>query len=150
MTLTKGYGLMSHSYKRHKPLSSFTGMGRHQGVLVASESGMVTSYALEGLEARGVMFVTPGTQVYEGMIVGENKYARDLVVNVAKIKALSNVRMSTKEAKVVLKAPRTMSLENCLAYLNEDELLEITPASYRMRKAILKDALRKKNYADSD
>jgi GTP-binding protein len=150
MTLTKGYGLMSHSYKRHKPLSGFSGMGRHQGVLVASESGMVTSYALEGLEARGVMFVTPGTQVYEGMIVGENKYARDLVVNVAKMKALSNVRMSTKEAKVVLKAPRTMSLENCLAYLNEDELLEITPASYRMRKAILKDALRKKNNADAE
>ncbi len=147
MTLTKGYGLMSHSYKRHRFASNFQLKGRHLGVLIASETGMTTTYALEGLEARGTMFVTPSTEVYEGMIVGENKYTNDLVVNVVKAKALSNVRMSTKEAKVVLKAARTMSLENCLAYLNDDELLEITPTTFRMRKTYLKDTDRKKKWA---
>jgi GTP-binding protein len=137
MTLTKGYGLINHLYKCHKPLTNFVNKGRKQGVLVASETGLSTTYALESLEARGIMFIAPQTKVYKGMIVGENKYARDLVINVVKTKPLSNVRMSTKEAKVVLKAPRLMSLENCLAYLNDDELLEITPTAYRMRKAIL-------------
>jgi len=150
MTLTKGYGLMSHSYKRHRPLTNFQMKGRNQGVLVASETGQSTTYALEGLEARGTMFINPQTPVYEGMIVGENKYARDLVVNVAKLKPLTNVRSSTKEAKVVLKAPRLMSLENCLAYLNDDELLEITPTAYRMRKAVLRSGERKKTQADSE
>jgi len=150
MTLTKGYGLMSHSYKRHLPLTNFQMRGRNQGVLVASETGQVTTYALEGLEARGTMFIYPGTPVYEGMIVGENKYVRDLIVNVAKLKPLTNVRSSTKEAKVVLKAPRLMSMENCLAYLNDDELLEITPSAFRMRKATLKGNERKKLQADCE
>ncbi len=150
MTLTKGYGLMSHIYKRHRPLTNFQVKGRNQGVLVASEMGQSTTYALEGLEARGTMFITPQTPVYAGMIVGENKYARDLVVNVAKMKPLTNVRSSTKEAKVVLKAPRLMSLENCLAYLNDDELLEITPTAYRMRKAILNSLERKRASFDNE
>ena len=150
MTLTKGYGIMSHSYRRHKPLTGFVIKGRNMGVLIATETGQSTTYALEGIEARGTMFITPGTPVYEGMIVGENKFPRDLVVNVVKAKALNNIRMSNKEAKVVLKAPRNMSLENCLSYLNDDELLEITPTSYRMRKVYLTEMDRRKNRVTND
>jgi GTP-binding protein len=85
--------------------------------------------------------------VYEGMIVGENKYDRTLVVNVAKVKALTNVRSSNKELKVVLKAPRRMSLEECIDYINDDELVEITPTHIRMRKKILKANERKRYQA---
>lgn len=150
MTLTKGYGIMSHSYKRHKPVTGFQVKGRNMGVLIATDTGQATTYALEGLEARGVMFITPGTAIYEGMIVGENKFPRDLVVNVIRAKALNNIRMSTKEAKVVLKAPRIMSLENCLSYLNDDELLEITPTTYRMRKKYLTEMDRRKHRVDKE
>ncbi len=150
MTLTKGYGLMNHSYKRHRPASNFQMKGRSFGVLISSETGQSTTYALEGLEARGTMFIYPQTAVYHGMIVGENRYPRDLVVNVSKAKALTNMRMSTKEAKVVLKAPRIMSLEACLAYINDDELLEITPTAYRMRKVYLDPIERKKHRPDSE
>jgi GTP-binding protein len=96
------------------------------------------------------MFITPGTPVYEGMIVGENKYLRDLIVNVVKAKALTNMRMANKELKVVLKAPRKMSLETCLAYMNEDELVEITPEAFRLRKKYLKENERKRaNYQET-
>ncbi|MFA7020351.1 MAG: GTP-binding protein, partial [Bacilli bacterium] len=105
MTLTKGYGLMSHLYKEHRPVTNFQVKGRTLGVLIASDTGMSTTYAIEGLEARGTMFVLPQTQVYEGMIVGENRFGSDLIINVTKAKELTNMRMSTKEQKVVLKAP---------------------------------------------
>jgi len=144
MTLTKGYGLMSHLYKDHRPVTNFQVKGRSLGVLIASDTGMSTTYALEALEARGTMFILPQTQVYEGMIVGENRFSSDLIINVTKAKELTNMRMSTKEQKVVLKAPRLMSLENCLAYLNDDELLEITPTAYRMRKMYLTELERKR------
>lgn len=144
MTLTKGYGLMSHVYKAHRPVTNFQVKGRSLGVLIASDTGQSTTYALEALEARGTMFILPQTQVYEGMIVGENRYGSDLIINVTKAKELTNMRMSTKEQKVVLKAPRLMSLENCLAYLNDDELLEITPTTYRMRKMYLTELERKR------
>lgn len=144
MTLTKGYGLMSHLYKNHRPVTNFQVKGRTLGVLIASDTGMSTTYAIEGLEARGTMFILPQTEVYEGMIVGENRYSSDLIINVTRAKELTNMRMSTKEQKVVLKAPRLMSLENCLAYLNDDELLEITPTTYRMRKMYLTELERKR------
>jgi len=144
MTLTKGYGLMSHLYKNHRPVTNFQVKGRTLGVLIASDTGLSTTYAIEGLEARGTMFILPQTEVYEGMIVGENRYSSDLIINVTRAKELTNMRMSTKEQKVVLKAPRLMSLENCLAYLNDDELLEITPLTYRMRKMYLSELERKR------
>ncbi|MEN9819797.1 MAG: translational GTPase TypA [Bacillota bacterium] len=151
MTLTKGFGILSHVYKDHRPRTNYTNKGHHQGVLIASETGMATTYSIENLEDRGVMFITPGTDVYEGMIVGENKYPRDLIVNVVKAKALTNMRMANKELKVVLKAPRKMSLETCLAYMNEDELVEITPEAFRLRKKYLKENERKRaNYQESE
>lgn len=151
MTLTKGFGILSHVYKDHRPRTNYSTKGHHQGVLIASENGVAKTYSIENLEDRGVMFITPGTEVYEGMIVGENKYLRDLVINVVKAKALTNMRMANKELKVVLKAPRQMSLETCLAYMNEDELVEITPGTFRLRKKYLKENERKRaNYQETE
>ena len=90
------------------------------------------------------MFIGPGVDVYEGTIVGENKYQNDLAVNVSKAKNLTNERSSNKDVTVVLKSPRRMSLEDCLDYVNNDELVEVTPKSIRMRKKILNTDLRKK------
>ena len=144
MTLTKGYGIISHVYKEYRPMTTSAIGERTIGVLVATEAGMATPYAIEHVEERGIMFIEPGTQIYEGMIVGENKYAMDLAVNVVLKKNLTNVRSSTKDNTVVLKTPRRMSLEACLDYINTDELVEITPTTYRMRKKILNTVDRKK------
>lgn len=146
MTLTKGYGILSHVYKEYRPIVPGTNtLGeRNLGVLVATETGMATPYAIEHVEDRGTMFIEPGTMVYEGMIIGENRYDIDLAVNVVIKKNLTNVRSSTKDNTVVLKTPRKMSLEACLDYINTDELVEITPNTYRMRKKILNTVDRKK------
>ena len=144
LTLTKGYGIISHSYKEYRPMNSSNLGERKIGVLVATEGGQATPYAIEHVEERGVMFITPGTTVYEGMIVGEHKYDFDLAVNVVQKKNLTNVRSSNKDNTVVLKSPRRMSLEACLDYINTDELVEITPSTFRMRKKILNTAERKK------
>ena len=117
---------------------------RKLGVLVSMENGKATAYALGQLEDRGVMFVEPTTEVYEGMIVGENNHDNDLAVNVVKGKNLTNTRSSSKDHTVVLKRPRQMSLEVCLDYINDDELVEVTPLNYRLRKKILNTAERKK------
>ena len=144
MTLTKGYGIISHTYKEYRPVTTSTIGERNIGVLVSVEAGQATPYAIEHTEERGTMFIYPGTEVYEGMIVGAHRYDFDLAVNVTQKKNLSNVRSSTKDNTVVLKTPRKLSLEACLDYINADELVEITPSTYRMRKKILNTAERKK------
>ena len=144
LTLTKGYGIISHTFKEYRPYKKLELGERLLGVLVATESGTSTPYALEHVEERGTMFIEPGVEVYEGMIVGENRYDIDLAVNVVTKKNLTNVRSSTKDNTAVLKTPRKMSLEGCLDYINLDELVEITPKTYRMRKKILNTAERKK------
>ena len=144
MTLTKGYGIISHTYKEYRPVSTVTLGERQIGVLVATETGDATPYAIEHVEERGTMFIEPGVKVYEGMIIGENRYDIDLAVNCVLKKNLTNVRSATKDNTVVLKTPRKMSLEACLDYINSDELVEITPSTYRMRKKILNTAERKK------
>ncbi len=144
MTMTKGYGIANHTFKEYRALAGSTVGSRKQGVLVSMESGKATAYALGGLEDRGVMFIEPGTEVYEGMIVGENNHDNDLAVNVVKGKQLTNTRSAGKDHTVVLKRPRQMSLEVCLDFINEDELVEITPLNYRMRKKILNTNERKK------
>ena len=144
MTLTKGYGILSHTYKEYRPITTASLGERQIGVLVATETGTATPYAIEHVEERGTMFIEPGTEVYEGMIIGENRYDIDLAVNVVLKKNLTNVRSSTKDNTVVLKTPRKMSLEACLDYINSDELVEITPLTYRMRKKILNTTERKK------
>ncbi len=144
MTMTKGYGIMSHTYKEYRPLAGTNVGERKLGVLVSMENGKSTAYAIGGLEDRGVMFIEPGTDVYEGMIVGEHTHDNDLAVNVVKGKNLTNTRSSSKDHTVVLKRPRVMSLEACLDYINSDELVEVTPTSIRLRKKILNTAERKK------
>ena len=144
MTLTKGYGLLNHTFKEYGPMVSSEVGRRKLGVLVSMENGKTTAYALGQLEDRGVMFVEPGTEVYEGMIIGENNKENDLAVNPVKGKQLTNTRSSSKDHTVVLKRPREMSLEVCLDYINDDELVEVTPANYRLRKKILNTNERKK------
>ena len=147
MTLTKGYGILSHTYKEYRPITSHSIGERNIGVLVSVQAGQATPYAIEHVEERGTMFIEPGVEVYEGMIVGEHRYDFDLAVNVTEKKNLTNVRSSTKDNTVVLKSPRRLSLEACLDYINSDELVEITPSTYRMRKKILNTAERKKHEA---
>ena len=144
MTMTKGYGILNHTFKDYQPKASNLVGTRKNGVLVSMENGAATAYALGGLEDRGVMFIEPGVEVYEGMIVGENNHENDLAVNVVRGKNLTNTRSSSKDHTVVLKKPKQMSLEVCLDYINDDELVEVTPKNYRMRKAILNTNERKK------
>ena len=143
LTATAGQAVMYHSFQRYAPLRAID-HGRSNGVMVATETGTVKTYALLNLSERGIMFVKPQDHVYAGQIVGENSRENDLGVNVAKGKAFSNVRESSKEATVVLKAPRTYSLEAALEYVEEDELVEITPASIRLRKILLNEGERKR------
>ena len=117
---------------------------RKAGVLVSIDRGKATAYALGSLEDRGIMFIEPGTEVYEGMIVGESNHENDLAVNVTKGKQLTNTRSANKDHTVVLKKPREMSLEVCLDYINDDELVEVTPLNYRLRKKILNTQDRRK------
>jgi len=145
MTMTKGYGIINHTFKEYRPMHSLNLGERKLGVLVSMEAGKTTAYALGALEDRGVMFLEPGVDVYPGMIVGEHNRENDLTVNVVKGKELTNMRASGKDHTVVLKRPRRMSLEICLDYINNDELVEITPKNIRLRKKILDSNLRKKN-----
>lgn len=143
LTDTRGYGIMNHSFEEYKPYRGEI-TSRKNGVLIAWETGTATNYGLLSIEDRGTLFIVPGTEVYEGMIVGENNREQDIVVNVCKEKALTNMRSSTKEETVKLKAPRLLTLEQALEYLGDDEYLEVTPKSFRLRKKFLKKAEREK------
>ena len=144
MTMTKGYGMINHTYKEYRKMVGNSVGERKLGVLVSMENGQSTAYAIGGLEDRGVMFIEPGTEVYEGMIVGEHSHSNDLAVNVVRGKKLTNTRAAGSDHTVVLKRPRKMSLEYCLDYINRDELVEVTPENFRMRKRILNTNERKK------
>lgn len=133
LTLTRGYGIMSHlsaGYGPHK--GDFR--TRHRGSLIASDDGPATFYALHQLQDRGAYFIEPGTVVYSGMVIGEHCRPGDLEVNVCKKKQVTNMRSSTAEQTVRLEVPREMSLEKALEYIGDDELVEITPNSVRIRK----------------
>ena len=144
MTMTKGYGILNHTFKEYLPVENITVGERKLGVLVSMENGKSTAYAIGNLEDRGIMFIEPGTEVYEGMIVGECNRENDLAVNVVKGKQLTNTRAAGSDHTVVLKRPRPISLEYCLDYINSDELVEVTPHFLRLRKKILNTEQRKK------
>ncbi|UFJ41878.1 translational GTPase TypA [Brevibacillus humidisoli] len=144
LTITRGYGIMNHSFDSYRPLVPGEVGGRHAGVLISSESGTATTYGLMSVEDRGVMFINPGTEVYEGMIVGEHNRDNDLTVNVCKEKHATNVRSATKEETVKMKTPRLLTLEEALEYLNDDELCEVTPQSIRLRKKYLSKSERER------
>ncbi|WP_223070281.1 translational GTPase TypA [Paenibacillus caui] len=144
LTLTRGYGVMNHAFDSYGPLVTGQVGGRHEGVLVSSENGVSTMYGMLSVEDRGILFVEPGTEIYEGMIVGEHTRDNDIVVNICKEKQLTNVRSATKDETVKIKTPRLFSLEQALEYLNDDEYCEITPKSVRLRKKILNKSERER------
>ncbi|MED4972679.1 GTP-binding protein TypA/BipA [Geobacillus proteiniphilus] len=144
MSLTRGYGILNHSFDHYAPVQPGAIGGRRQGVLVSMETGKATAYSIMQLEDRGTIFVEPGTEVYEGMIVGEHNRENDLIVNICREKHVTNMRSSTKEQTVTMKKPRLLTLEEALEYLNDDEYCEVTPASIRLRKKILNKSEREK------
>ena len=142
LTATAGQAVMYHCFQKYAPVRT-TAYRRSNGVLVATAAGKATTYAMLNLSQRGVLFVEPGDVIYGGQVVGENARDNDLGVNIVKGKAFSNVRESTKEATVVLKASRSLTLETALEYIEDDELVEITPDAIRLRKKVLDEGKRK-------
>ena len=134
--MTRGEGIMNHTFEEYKPFAGDIPRQR-SGSLIAFEEGEAIPYALGQFEDRGVFFITPKTKVYRGMIVGECNRPQDIPVNVCKTKKLTNMRSATADVMVTLQAPRQMSLEDCLEYIADDELVEVTPKSVRIRKADL-------------
>ncbi len=143
LTATKGEAIMHHRFHEYAPARGEIG-GRANGVMIATDTGQITGYALDQLADRGTMFVTPGDQVYEGQIVGEHCKDNDITINAVKCKRLSNMRSSGKDFTVVLKPARKMSLEAALEYIESDELVEITPGLIRIRKRHLTENARKR------
>lgn len=136
LTETRGNGIMNHVLAGYEPFKGEIN-SRNRGSLVASESGNAVAYGLHGAQERGILFIEPGTEVYAGMIVGENAKSGDITVNVCRKKQLTNTRASGSDDTLRLVPPLVMSLENCLEFITDDELLEVTPKSLRLRKAIL-------------
>ena len=136
LTDTRGTGIMNKSFHSYVPFKGEIG-GRHNGVLISNGKGEAVAYALWNLEERGELFVTPGEMLYQGMIIGENSRPQDLEVNALKGKKLSNVRASGKDDAVRLTPPRLFSLEQALSYIDDDELVEVTPENIRLRKILL-------------
>lgn len=136
LTATRGTGLLNSLFHGYAPMVGEI-RGRDRGSLIAWEPGVATPYGLANAEGSGTLFIGPGTEVYEGMVVGEAAKEQDLQVNVAKRKHLTNMRSSTSDIAVRLSPPRQMSLDDCVEYLAEDELLEVTPKSLRLRKRVL-------------
>lgn len=142
LTATAGEAVMYHCFQKYAPIRT-TSYRRQNGVMVATADGQATTYSMLNLSQRGILFVEPQDVIYAGQIVGENSRDNDLGVNIVKGKAFSNVRESTKEATVVLKASREITLELALEYIQDDELVEITPDAIRLRKRILDEGRRK-------
>lgn len=136
LTLTKGYGIMNHVFHNFEEYKGDIG-GRSRGVLVAWEDGVATPYALHALGDRGIMFIDPTIEVYRGMIVGENTREDDIDVNVCKKKHMTNMRSASADESLRLEPPRKLTLEQAMEYIEDDELVEVTPHSIRMRKKIL-------------
>ena len=137
LTMTRGYGILNHTFDSYQPMSSGNVGGRAEGVLVSMENGTATPYGILHVEERGIIFVEPGTEVYEGMIVGEHNRDTDLTINLTKAKQQTNIRTANKDQTVSIKKPRIMTLEESLEYLDDDEYCEVTPDSIRLRKKIL-------------
>jgi GTP-binding protein len=137
LTITRGYGIMNHTFDSYQPMQAGQVGGRRQGVLVSMETGKTTQYGTMQVEDRGVIFIEPGTDIYEGMIVGEHNRESDLTVNIVKAKQMTNMRSANKDQTTSMKKPKIMSLEESLEYLNDDEYCEVTPESIRLRKKIL-------------
>jgi GTP-binding protein len=141
LTATQGTAIMHHNFLEYRPLKG-TAAGRATGVYISKNTAKVTAYSVDGLA--GTLFAAPGDEVYEGQVVGEHGRDKDMVVNVTDPKPLTNMRASGSDAKAVIKPPLRFSLEMSLEYIEDDELVEITPKSVRMRKILLKESDRKR------
>lgn len=144
LTLTSGTGIMHHVFDHYGPMKSETVTTRNNGVLIANGQGVSNSFALWNLQERGRLFIGPQVDIYEGMIVGIHSRNNDLVVNASKAKQLTNMRASGNDENIILTPPIILSLEQALAFIEEDELVEITPKSIRLRKKYLKEHERKR------
>lgn len=144
MSMTRGYGIINHTFDDYLPVVQGNIGRRRNGTLVSMEDGMATTYGIMGLEDRGTIFVEPGTQVYGGMIVGEHNRENDLTVNITRAKQLTNIRSATKDQTSVIKRPRILTLEESLQFMDDDEYCEVTPESIRLRKQILDKAARER------
>ena len=147
LTSTQGEAIMTHRYLNYQPWKGDMA-GRQNGSLIVMETGTAIAYSLDNLQDRGVFFIEPGEDVYEGQVIGENNRPGDLVVNVTKTKKLTNMRASGSDDKAQLAPPRRFTLEEALEYIQEDEYVEVTPKSIRLRKIFLKDIDRKKAQKD--
>ncbi len=143
MNATSGQAIVHHNFYDYQPVRGAI-PGRINGVMISTETGRSTAYAMENLQERGSLFVSASEQVYEGQIVGEHCRDNDLPVNVCREKKLTNVRSATSEKTILLRPPRQMTLELALEYIEEDELVEVTPGAIRLRKAMLKEADRRR------
>jgi GTP-binding protein len=143
LTNTRGQGIMHHSFFDYMPKVNVSNL-RPNGVFIAKEQGKTTAYALDNLQISGQLFVGPGVEVYEGMIVGQNSRDNDLVVNPCKLKKLTNMRSKSADDAPMLTPPKIMNLEQAVEYIAPDELVEITPISIRLRKKVLNHLLRKR------
>lgn len=144
LSMTRGYGIMNHTFDQYLPMLPGQIGGRHQGALVSIDTGKATTYSIMSIEERGTVFVEPGTEVYEGMIIGENSRENDLTVNITKAKQMTNVRSANKDQTSVIKKPKQLTLEESLEFLNDDEYCEVTPENIRLRKQILEKNAREK------
>jgi GTP-binding protein len=144
LTATRGLGILTSVFETFAPMKGAI-PGRSRGVLVSMCAGKTNGYACFNLQDRGTLFVNPGDEVYEGMVVGENSRDNDLVVNVIKGKQLTNVRASGSDENIILTPPRRFTLEQCIDYIQDDELIEITPTAVRMRKRFLTENERKRS-----
>ncbi len=144
MSLTRGYGIYNHTFETYAPVVKNWNPGRRNGTLVSINQGQATTYAIMGVEDRGIMFIHPGDDIYEGMVVGMNSRDNDISVNVTKAKNQTNVRSSNKDQTASIKPPRDMTLEESLEFLDDDEYAEVTPEHVRIRKQILVTAEREK------
>jgi GTP-binding protein len=143
LTDTRGTGIMHHRFLEYGPWAGPIS-GRSRGVLVADREGVAVAYALFNLQERGVLFVNPGAPVYEGMIVGENARTGDMDVNATREKKLTNIRTTAADEMIALEPPRQITLELALEYIEDDELIEVTPSSLRLRKRALSATERRK------
>ena len=144
MSATQGEAIMHHNFHDYRPVKGDVPK-RPNGVMVSLVRGPAVAFSLDNLQQRGVMFVAPGDEIYEGMIIAENARGDDMVVNPCKEKKLTNMRASGSDKNILLKPPRELTLEIALEYIEDDELVEVTPSCIRLRKKILSDESRKRS-----
>ena len=150
MSLSRGYGIINHTFDDYQPVVNASIGRRRNGTLVSIDNGQATTYSIMNLEDRGTIFIEPGTEVYAGMIIGEHNRENDLTVNVTKAKQLTNVRSANKDQTSVIKRPRHMTLEEAIQFMDEDEYCEVTPDNIRLRKRILDKSAREKSSKKKD